>query len=325
VPIATLTTGMLLLTAVTGTSIPLILAGAFGAWNRARELLPHDTIEWAEGEVLHRGSATAFILTALLFLAVLVAVAISSLRLAGFRLERDRDVLRTRRGLLTEHSGTVVVDRVQAVRLVQGVWRRLLGYAAVEVEVAGVSANDAERMLFPLVRMADAVELIRRAVPELGWEGAALQAAPRRARRRYYTVPIVWALAITAAALVLPGWGRWLTVLPLPMALLVGHARAAAAGWHSDNATVILRWHRVFARHTLIARRQRVQFTRVSQSWWQRRADLAGFHIELSTKRAGHVAHIEFVDADRLQRTTGRRSAGRNRAPRDTTSSALTI
>jgi putative membrane protein len=308
VTLARLDLRTLLVTAVTGTSVPLIVAGGFAAWNRARELLPKRTIGWAEREVFSRGAATVGILGALFLLAVVVSVGITSLRLAGFTLSRQGEVLRIRRGLLTEHSGTVVVDRVQAVRLVEGLWRRALGYAAIEVEVAGVAGSAAERLMFPLIRTADAVELIRRALPELAWIDGPLRPAPRRARRRYYTIPMCWAAGtVLAAVLLLPGWGPWLGVLPIPFALLVGRARAGAAAWGQDEDTVTLRWHRVFTRHTLVARRRRVQITRVTRSVWQRRAGLAGFHATLSTRRTGSVAHLELSDADLLQRTTGRR------------------
>lgn len=312
VVLARLDTRTLLLTAVTGTSVPLLVAGGFAAWNRARELLPDRFIHWAEHQVFQRGSATLAILASLLLLAIGVSIAITSLRLAGFTLSRQGDVLRVRRGLLTEHSGTVVVDRVQAVRLVEGVWRRALGYAAMEVEVAGVAGNGAERLMFPLIRTSRAVELIRAALPELEWVDAPMIRTPKRARRRYYTVPLCWGLAITASIIaLLPGWGPWLGVVPVPLALLVGRARANAAAWHSDDATLTLRWHRVFARHTLIARRRRVQITSVTRSIWQRRAGLAGFHATLSTKRTGSVAQIDLADALLLQRTTGRRRVQR--------------
>lgn len=310
VVLARLDTRTLLVTAITGTSVPLIVAGGFAAWNRARELLPKDTIRWIEHEVLGRGGATAIILIVLLALAMLISTGITSLRLAGFTLSRQGDVLRIRRGLLTEHSGTIVVDRVQAVRLVEGLWRRALGYAAIEVEVAGVSGNDAERLMFPLIRSDEAMRLIRRALPELGWTDERLQPAPRRARRRYFTIPLCWAGGATVAAvLLLPGWGPWLGVLPIPFALSVGWARSRAAAWSCDQETLTLRWHRVFTRHTLVARRRRVQITRMTQSVWQRRADLAGFHATLSTRRTGSVAHLDLADADDLQHRTGRRAA----------------
>ncbi|HEY7812668.1 MAG TPA: PH domain-containing protein, partial [Nakamurella sp.] len=315
VVLARLDTRTLLLTAVTGTSVPLIIAGGFAAWNRAREILPHRTIDWAEHELFQRGAATLMILAVLFVLAVLVSVGVTSLRLAGFTLSRQGDVLRLRRGLLTEHSATVVVDRVQAVRLVEGVWRRAIGYAALEVEVAGVASNDAERLMFPLIRMTQAVDLIRLALPEMEWVAAPLQRAPKRARRRYYTAPLCWGVAIVAATvLLLPGWGPWLGLMPVPLALLVGRARANAAAWHTDDATLTLRWHRVFARHTLIARRRRVQITSVTRSIWQRRVGLAGFHATLSTKRVGSVAQLDLADAEMLQRTTGRRGIATHEA-----------
>jgi len=66
--------------------------------------------------------------------------------------------------------GVGAVGRVQAVRIVEGFGRMLLGYCSLQVEVAGIGpANVNQRMLFPLVRMDRAESMIRRALPEIPW------------------------------------------------------------------------------------------------------------------------------------------------------------
>ena len=62
-------------------------------------------------------------------------VILGALRLTRFTLTRDGDVLRNSRGLLGKQSATIPVNRIQAVRIVEGFWRMLIGYCILQVEV----------------------------------------------------------------------------------------------------------------------------------------------------------------------------------------------
>jgi putative membrane protein len=305
--LAVLDTRTLLIAAVTGTSIPLILAGAAATFGRARDLLPEKTFHRLTKEVFVGGTTTLLLVLTAIILAVLAGIALTSLRLARFTLIRDGDRLRISRGLIAQRSGTIAVDRVQAVRIVQGWWRRMLGYCALEVEVAGLStSNDTERSLFPLLRLEDAVALVGRALPELAWSPGPLTAVPVRARRRYFTLPVLIGLALTAGLYALPGWGEYLALIPLPIALLVGWGQAGDAAWAMDATTVTFRWRRVLARHTVIARRPRIQLIEVSRTPFQRRAGLAGVRMLLSSKRKARLRHLEYEDALVLLHEAGR-------------------
>ena len=305
--VAVLDTRTLLLAAITGTSIPLILAGAVATFGRAHDILPRRVFDRIADRVFVGGTTTAFILLVGVVAAVLAGIALTSLRLARFTLVRQGLQLRITRGLIAQRSGTIPVDRVQAVRLVEGVWRRMFGYCALEVEVAGLSASsDSERMLFPLVRIDRAAALVGSALPELGWRPAPLRAVPARARRRYVTLPLVVAVLVTVAASRLPGWGAYLAFLPVPLAIAVGWAQAAAAGWSLDEDTVTFRWQRMLARHTVIARRRRVQLVEVTRTPFQRRADLAGARLLLAPRRRARIRHFEASDASFLLHSAGR-------------------
>ena len=225
--LAVLDTRTLLVAAITGTSIPLMFAGAAAAFGRIHDLLPERALHRITGEVFSGGRVTVLIMLAAVAAAVIAGIVLTSLRLANFTLIRDGDRLRISRGLLAQRSGTIPVDRVQAVRVVQGWWRRILGYCALEVEVAGIStSNDAERMLFPLVRMTEAAALVALALPELRWHPTPLRSVPGRARRRYLTLPVLLSLVATMGLALLPGWGRYLALAPDS----VGAARRLGAG-----------------------------------------------------------------------------------------------
>ncbi len=318
-PLAALGTKELLITAVTGTSVPLIVAGLFTVWNRSRELLPGNWQDYLEHELFGRGRGTVIILVVIVLLSAAVGVLLTALRIANFTLQREEGRLRISRGLVSQRTGSIAVDRVQAVRLVDGFARRMIGYTSIEVEVAGLTGKDEnQRTLFPLVKQSLAADLINRAIPELEWQPQPLLPIPRRAKRRYLTVPTLLGLSISLLLLwasitwwgfgwSLPGWLLTLDLLPIALPAAVGWARARDAGWALDEHTLVVRSRNILSRYTLVARRNRVQITTMSTNPFQRRADLASLKFDLSSGRSAELRHIEDDDAGRLLRLVGRR------------------
>ena len=175
--IAVLTTAEMLIATVTNSSIALLLVAALVVWFRFSEYVPIRASEFMEENVVPQG-VVAVVIT-LVVVAVVGGVVLGALRLHRFTLIRDGDVLRNSRGLLGKQTATIPVKRVQAVRIVEGFGRMLLGYCRLQVEVAGIGpANVNQRMLFPLVRMDRAESMIRRALPEIPWPSRAFAGPP---------------------------------------------------------------------------------------------------------------------------------------------------
>ena len=149
--IAVLTTVEMLIAAVTSSSILLILLAVLVVWFWFSEYLPIRISKFMTEIVEPQGVVAALI--TLVMVAIVTGVAFGALRLSRFTLIRDGDVLRNSRGLFSKRTATIPVKRVQAVRVVEGFWRVLLGYCSLQVEVAGIGrTNTSQRMLFPLVR-----------------------------------------------------------------------------------------------------------------------------------------------------------------------------
>jgi putative membrane protein len=242
--------------------------------------------------------------------AVAAGLVLGALRLYRFTLVRDGDVLRNSRGLLGKQSATIPVRRVQAVRIVEGFWRMLLGYCSLQVEVAGIGrVNVNQRMLFPLVRMDRAESLIRCALPELPWPSQPLLVLPTRVHRRYLTLPLEYATGFTLLLLFLPGWWELVAILPVPLGFVLGVARAREARWQVDDQSVVLRWRRLLNRNTVVAHRGGAQLTELSSSPWKAKAGVAGFKMRFSSGRGAGIRYMVDSDALLLLHTVGRAGA----------------
>lgn len=307
----------LVIAALTGPQLTLVVVAVGSLFSQAGELLPRGLRDRAEDVVTGADAATALVLAVLaLLLAAALAVIGTVLAFAEFTVRRDDRRLRVRRGLLTERTGTIPLDRVHGVRIVEGLLRRPLGYATVQVEVAGYrGGDDTMRTLVPLVRRSALPALLERIVPELTWPDAELQRPPVRARRRYWSVPVLWSLVPAAAAAIwLPDAWRAVGVVPVVAAAVLGDGRWRGAGWHLGGDTIAVR-HQLLARTTLLALPRRAQLVATRSNPFQRRADLAAFDVVLATKRHGIVRHLDAATADGLQRAVA--SAATKRPPAD--------
>jgi putative membrane protein len=319
--VAVLTRVEMLTAAVTNYSVLLIFMAALVAWFRFAYLLPARAADVME-TVAPRG------LFAVLITLIAVALAVSAVQgalwLYRFTLIRDGDVLRIHRGLLGRQSAIIPVKRVQAVRIVEGLGRTLLGYCSLQVEVAGIGRlNVKQRMLFPLVR-ADRVEaLIRRALPELPWPSRPLRALPTRVRRRYLTIPLEYATGFALLMLILPGRWKLLALVPLPLGYLLGATRAREARWMVDDRSVVLRWRRLLSRHAVIAHRGGAQLTEFSSSPRKAKRRVAGFTMRFSSGRRARMRYMEESDALLLLRTVGRGESPAESPSGDSLSPAL--
>ena len=121
--------------------------------------------------------------------ATFVAMALSAGRRIStewsFTVADAPDGLRIRSGLLSRSAETVPRGRIQAVRMVEPLWFRPLGWCRLELHLAGgVKSGDREqparlrRALLPVGTLAEAALLLARVLPE---RGALLSRPPRRA------------------------------------------------------------------------------------------------------------------------------------------------
>ena len=302
--VAVLTRVETLIAAVTSYAVLLIFIAALVVWFRFAYLLPERAADVME-IVAPEG------LVAVLITLVVVALAVSAVRAAlswnRFTLIRDGDVLRIHRGLLGRQSAIIPVKRVQAVRIVEGLGRTLLGYCSLQVEIAGIGrVNVKQRMLFPLVRADRAEALIRRALPELPWPSRPLRALPARVHRRYLTIPLEYATGFALLMLILPGLWKLLAAVPLPLGYLLGVARAREARWVVDDRSVVFRWRRLLSRNTVIAHRSGAQLTEFSSSPKKAKRRVAGFTMRFSSGRRARMRYMAESDALLLLRTVGR-------------------
>lgn len=292
------------LTSPSGAVIGAFLAVLYGPVADVLDASTKRSIESSAERVVE--SAPVVIGVVALLVIAALSVLSTALTFYGLRVTRDEQRLRVRRGLLTERTGTLPLDRVHALRIVESPLRQLLGFVAIEAEVAGwAREDDTVKTIVPFVHRRELPRLLPALIPGYAWPEVALERPPGRALRRYVVravlAPTLVAAALAAAPLVgAPlGWWRW---IPAGLVLLAGVTLGAwqyrAAGVALEERRLVLR-SRALARTTVIALVDRVQHRRVTQTPFQRRAELAHLAVALSSRR---VVRVSFFDAEVARR-----------------------
>lgn len=243
-------------------------------------------------------------------LAFLLSVLATAVAYWDFRLIREQDQLRVRRGLLEQRVDTVPLRRIQSVRVEENLVRRLLGYAAVKVDIAGkAGGNDARDtgLLLPLGTRAEAHALVAGLLdaPEMG--NVRLEPMPIRARDRRLIRAAVVTLVLAAAAGVIAelvgdqvasvsGALGTLALVGVPAVIAALDAYRALGAAHVAG-TVIGRAG-VLVRRTAYVPIRNLQMLKLTATPFQRRRGLATLGLEIA-RSPGVWGGPELIDLDR--------------------------
>ncbi len=226
-----------------------------------------------------------------------------------FTLTLQDDAITITTGLLDRRRITIPLSRIQAISIVEGPLRQPFGYASLMIESASRFAGESEdagsQTLIPLIKRNHIPSVLEQAAPEYVTDAdLRLDPLPRRALRRYLVAGGREGALITGAAIVLftllprTPWWYGLALLPLvPVLLLYGYAQFRDAGWAIDDRERVIIRRRSIDRITTIAPRERVQLRTLSQSLFQRRADLTTMTIKLAGRSARGTMRLVHLDA----------------------------
>jgi putative membrane protein len=187
----------------------------------------------------------------------------------GFTVYESPDGLRTKRGLLDLQRQTVPPGRVQGLVVSEPILWRLLGWAKVDLDIAGVAgrsdndeaANGAQ--LLPVGGRGEVTELLHRVLPGLDLTAIELHPAPERVK---WLRPVGW---------------RYLAYGADDQVLVT------VRGWINRRTSVVLH--------------HKTQSVRVTQGPLQRRLRLANVHVDTPQGPADAVAlHRDVADAAAL-------------------------
>jgi putative membrane protein len=209
----------------------------------------------------------------------------------GFTLSETQDGLRTKRGLFDVQRQTVPPGRVQGLLITEPLIWRLIGWARVDLDIAGVASSKADgeddnegAQLLPVGERGEVAAVLARVLPGLDLAAIEMHRAPERAK---WLRPIGW---------------RYLAYGADDQVLVT------TRGWVSRRTSIVLH--------------HKTQSVRLQQGPLQRRLHLANVHVDTPQGPTNAVAlHRDQTEAAVLLEA----QANRAREARRTTSSPAAV
>jgi len=228
----------------------------------------------------------AFAVVALLLL-WLGSGAQAVLRYYGFRLTRNDEELRYRRGLIQQYNGTIPLSKIQTVMIRENALARALGYASLVIETAGYAPgqeSDSVESAVPIAERDRVLELAQSVEPvgELSFTRP-----PKRARTRYvarYTTVVALFVGIGGVINVLtegiPYW--YLSAAVWLLVPVAAHLKWKHLGYYADDSYIVTRAG-FWTRRTTVVPYRRIQTVADSQTVFQRRRNLGTLAVDTAT------------------------------------------
>ncbi|VTR53397.1 Bacterial membrane flanked domain [Actinobacillus pleuropneumoniae] len=274
-----LSSGRLLIAALSSPNLSLALAFVGGIVSFADDLLPdrmYQSLFQSAGKLLP-GSWISIAALALIVSWLLSAV-LYTIKYAGFTVERFGKQISVSCGLLERKRLLFSPERVLAITVKEGVFRRWFGYAEVKVHVL-TSESEKHFMLHPLLKTGDIPALLKRVTPQFSAQ-AISASPPPRSRWMYVRWKLAFAAAVSAACIWYFDRLGLLSLLLLPLSFAWGLLSHRDSGLNVTGKQLTIR-SRFIAMSTRYIRRPQIIAMEVSGTRRQRRKGFLSLQVKM--------------------------------------------
>lgn len=299
-----ITTSDLLLAASTSGRFGIALSVVGTAFSQIDQVISEEAmIQFVEQHVPRSTSATLIVISIISILVVswLFSFLATIIKYYAFSVEinKEKEELLITRGLFERTQLTIPFNRIQAIRIQEGIFRQPLGYASLTIESAGYGEDqNNSATLFPILGKHEIYDFIRDVIPEYNIRPD-LRELPARALRRYL-LRMVWiSLGIILVLWGLLPNGLYSLLVCIP-ALILGYLQYQDAAIADDQQTLVMRFRRL-SRTTAIVKRYRIQTVETRQNPFQKRLDLANYSVTVASGSQGRTFAIRELEAERAE------------------------
>ncbi|MGM0589032.1 MAG: PH domain-containing protein [Bacteroidota bacterium] len=289
--------------ALSSGSFGVVLSMLATIFSQADQLLTEERLErWLSAlrmSDLPGATVTLLFAVGIFLLAYILAVAGFLIVNGGFKVTVWPDELVIQRGLFEQKQSTIPFNRIQAVRIVEGLFRQPFGWASLHIDSAGFGEGQSHSsVLYPLIRKEQLESVMEELMPDYA-QHISLQSLPQRSLRRYL-------FRTLTPAVVLIGAISWWDMYWLQLAWLLVPL-AIWAWWRYNDAGIglnvkdehsqkIALRYRLLSRTTALVPVHRVQSLTLRQTVFQKRAELTTVQLAIASRNSGHTFRVSDLE-----------------------------
>ncbi|GAF14417.1 YdbT protein [Bacillus sp. JCM 19045] len=278
----------LIYTALTSSSVGLVLSAVLALLSQTVQFVPDDLFENTFDFVVNLGIFLIIVLTiAVLLVSWLISSLLTIITYGNFNIETYEKEMVIERGLLEKRQLTLAYKRITAVRIIKSVIRQPFGFVSVYVESAGGGNNKEQgsTLLVPLIHERDLPAFLEQIIPEYAIK-TPITSAPKRAAIRFFIRMLFIPVVLTIVATVLWGTIGLLGLIAIAAFALLALFQYRDAGAGSNEQFVWLRTRSV-GQTLVLSPKRKIQSATKQVSFFQRRRTLASFEFFVQSSMSG--------------------------------------
>lgn len=288
----------LFILATTSNSIGVILSGLGAALSQVTDYIPYKRVFDELHIVMKYGFIVITFLVFIFFLIVwLISVAFTYINYYGFTVTELNNRLTITRGLIEKKRITVPINRVQAIKIVENPLRQWIGYGTVIVEsVGGNFEEDMKVTLFPLIAKREMFHPLTKLFPQFNWNPKLVHPSIK-GRPFFYRKDFLWVIpGIILCSYYFYPYGLSSIFIIIPLLLLrFWQYKTAGVAIDGNQLTIC---SRAINRTTFFAEKKRIQVIEKSQSYFQRRKNVASIGGTVMSGIGGSGGTAKHVDEE---------------------------
>lgn len=202
------------------------------------------------------------------------------------------------RGLLERKELSIKEHRIQGIRIMENPVRQLLGYAAIELDVAGGSSKEDgfKTTINPLIKKSEIEEFVKFILPDMKYSEN-INSLPKRALRRYIFRSLILLLPLPFIFYYIPVGIVWLGMILFPLSAFFGYLRYRDAGYCIEGDNILLRY-RFFSRTTVLLVHKKIQALESNKNIIQRIRDLTTITATVISVRQSSSFSVKDLDIE---------------------------
>jgi putative membrane protein len=266
------------------------------------------TFEVTQIGAMNSASIVAGIIIALIIVFTVLSIAAALLRYHNFKLFLDGHTLRSHGGLLTRHEHSMDLEKIQTLRLQQGIIQAWLKRYKMTARQAISGRKQQSGKVFTIPVVTDEQSDMLRPMLFAGEAGRLTQnprsehfqsVSPYYMRSRILFLGVLPALVFVALGIAGFSRAEWLAIPWLSVVGLLSWRSWKRAGYLHDDDEIVRR-SGLFGFRTVGLLFRKVQRVTITQSRYQRRKNLASLRMHMASGSV-RLPYIDHTDAQQLR------------------------
>ncbi|TWT02546.1 PH domain-containing protein [Planomicrobium sp. CPCC 101079] len=287
----------LIILATTSGGIGVVISAVAVFLSQFSDLIPYDAIYQEVILFLRFGYLiVALTIFLILLLAWVISIILAIFANYQFTISTDEDHIYISRGLLEKKKVSVPFKRIQGIQISQNPLREWFGYATVTVESAGGTLGDKDEKirLFPLARKTAIFPILSELFPDMEWEPV-MKKAPKRSVHFFYRLDFFWMIPVAGlVSYFFYPYGLF-SLLIFPIVILFAVWQHRTAGYALTRKQLTMEF-RTVSKHAFFMMKKRIQAIEVTQSYFQRRKNLASIQATIKSGMLGAAARVDHME-----------------------------